>query len=62
MTKDEALERARSLLTATLAASQQGKNPYETCNKHDGRRLSEHIGDFLREQQNGYDPVPEADS
>ena len=55
MTKDDALIQARTLLQTALAASDAGKLLHETINQHDRRMLSDHIGDFLREMQNGFD-------
>ena len=57
MTKDEAIERSRNLLKIVLDASGQGKVAHETRNRHDGRMLSDYIGDYLRETQSGFDDV-----
>ncbi len=55
MNKDEALEQARYLLQSTLYVGERGKTPFEARTQGTHKKLSDLIGDFLREQQNGYD-------
>lgn len=55
MNKDEALEQARYLLQSTLHVGERGKTPFEARTQGTHKKLSDLIGDFLREQQNGYD-------
>lgn len=59
MTKDDAIDRAYSLLCTVLAASEQGLCPHETRNRHENKMLSDYIGDFLREMQNEFDEPEE---